>query len=32
MQKKKEDKNKTKAKLNPWRTNIKDIQTEGSQL
>lgn len=32
IQKKKEDKNKTKAKLNPWRTNTKDVQTDGSQL
>jgi hypothetical protein len=32
IEKKKEDKNKTKAKLNPWRTNLKDVQTDGSQL
>lgn len=32
IEKKKEDKTKTKAKLNPWRTNVKDVQTDGSQL
>lgn len=25
-------KNKARAKLNPWRTNLKDVQTDGSQM